>query len=128
MTTTPTKGQMEQGAPLMPGEERRRSQRVIIRFPVTLEITKSGEVATVQAFTVAVNIHGAMVLCTRQLDTDTKLEIVNDRTKERASARVTRASRESAEGYLVPLEFSVPTPGFWQISFPPNNWKPSDVI
>jgi len=27
----------------MPGEERRRSQRVIIRVPVTLEIMMSGE-------------------------------------------------------------------------------------
>jgi hypothetical protein len=111
----------------MPGEERRRSQRVIIRIPLTLEITLSGETIKVPAHTVAVNIHGAMVLCSRPIDAETKVEIVNDRTLERTGARVTRASRESAEGYLIPLEFSSPSPKFWQISFPPSNWKPSDA-
>jgi hypothetical protein len=121
-----TKEQVDRGASLMPGEERRRSQRVIIRVPLTLEITLSGEPVKVVANTVAVNVHGAMVLCSRPIDADTEVQIVNDRTSERASARVTRSSRESAEGYLIPLEFTTPLPTYWQISFPPSNWKPSD--
>jgi hypothetical protein len=110
----------------MPGEERRRSQRVIIRVPLTLEVTLSGESIKLVANTVAVNVHGAMVLCSRPIDADTELNIVNDRTSERATARVTRTPRESAEGYLIPLEFTTPLPAYWQISFPPSNWKPSD--
>ena len=86
----------------------------------------SGQKITVVAHTVAVNIHGAMVLCPRPLDAETKLEILNDRTGERTSARVTSAPRGSAEGYLIPIEFSKPSLSFWQISFPPTNWKPSD--
>jgi hypothetical protein len=124
---TISKGQLDRGASLMPGEERRRSQRVIVRVPLTLEVIISDQKITVQAHTVAVNIHGAMVLCPRPLDANVILEIVNDRTHERSAARVTRTPRESAEGYLVPLEFTVPSPSFWQISFPPSNWKPSDV-
>jgi hypothetical protein len=111
----------------MPGEERRRSQRVIIRFPVTLEVMISGEKIIVPGHTVAVNIHGAMVLCSRPFDAETSLEVVNDRTRERASARITRTPRESAEGYLTPVEFSATAPGFWQISFPSATWKPSDA-
>ena len=111
----------------MPGEERRRSQRVIIRFPVTLEVMISGEKIIVPGHTVAVNIHGAMVLCSRPFDTETNLEMVNNRTQQRARARVTRTPRESAEGYLIPVEFIASSPGFWQISFPPATWKPSDV-
>jgi len=110
----------------MAGEERRRSQRVIIRVPVTLEAQISAEKITLAGHTVAVNIHGAMVLCKRPLDEGTSLELVNERSRERASARVTRASRESPEGYLIPVEFNTPSPMFWQISFPPANWKPSD--
>ena len=121
------KGQLDRGAALMPGEERRRSQRVIIRIPLTLEIMMSGQKVTVQAHTVAVNIHGAMVLCSRPIDADVKLDIINERTRGHAAGRVTRAPRESAEGYLIPLEFIDPSPAFWQISFPPTNWKPSDV-
>jgi hypothetical protein len=123
---TKTKEQADRGASLMPGEERRRSQRVIIRVPLTLEVTLSGETIKLVANTVAVNVHGAMVLCSRPIDADTELDIVNGRTRERARARVTRSSRESAEGYLIPLEFTTPLPAYWQISFPPSNWKPSD--
>ena len=123
---TKTKEQVDRGVSLMPGEERRRSQRVIIRVPVTLEAVIAAEKIKLSGHTVAVNIHGAMVLCSRPLDDGTTLELVNERTRERANARVTRASRESSEGYLVPVEFNTPSPMFWQISFPPTNWKPSD--
>ncbi len=110
----------------MPGEERRRSQRVIIRVPLTMEFTKSGEVVKIPAHTVAVNVHGAMVLCSRSLDCGITIQLINERTNERATARVTRSPRESAGGFLIPLEFDKPLPKFWQISFPPSNWKPSD--
>ena len=116
----------DHGASLLPGDERRRSQRVIIRVPLTLELSKGGKSFMVSAHTVAVNIPGAMVLCRESLDSDTKVEIINDRTRERASARVTRAPRHSAEGFLTPLEFVKPFPMFWQISFPPSNWKPNE--
>ena len=86
----------------------------------------SGQKITVVANTVAVNIHGAMVLCPRPLDANTQFEILNNRTGERSSARVTRAPRESAEGYLIAIEFSKPSLSFWQISFPSTNWKPSN--
>jgi hypothetical protein len=120
-------GKPDRGAALLPGEERRRSQRVVIRVPIILEITKSGQKLRVSASTVAVNIHGAMVLCERVFDAGTRLVIRNDRTQESAGARVTRTPRESSEGYLIPLEFDKPLPMFWQISFPPETWKATDV-
>lgn len=123
---TISKEQSDRGPSLMPGEERRRSQRVIIRVPVTLTFLQQDQKTTLAAHTVAVNIHGAMVLCPRAIDADTKVEIYNDRTRERTAARVTRAPRESTEGFLIPLEFNAPNPSFWQITFPPANWKPSD--
>ncbi len=124
---TTSKEQSDRGLALMPGEERRRSQRVIIRIPVTLELTKSGQVIKIPAHTVAVNVHGAMVLCTRSLDCGATIQIVNERTNQRATARVTRTPRDSTEGFLIPLEFDKPSPMYWQISFPPSNWRPTDV-
>jgi hypothetical protein len=116
----------DRGASLLPGDERRRSQRVIIRVPLTLQLSKGGQALLLSAHTIAVNVHGAMVICRESLDSDTTVEITNDRTRERARARVTRAPRSSAEGFLTPLEFEKPFPMFWQISFPPSNWKPND--
>jgi hypothetical protein len=122
-----SKEQPDSAASLLMGEDRRRSRRVIIRVPVTLEMVVAGQKVSVAASTVAVNIHGAMVLCPRTFEAETVLQIHNDRTRERVAARVTRTPRESAEGYLIPVEFSEPSPTFWQISFPPVSWKPADV-
>ena len=119
----PTIEQPKQGNGLMAGEERRRSQRVIIRVPVALVVTQNDKTTRISAHTVAVNIHGAMVVSPRTLDADAVLEIVNGRTEEKIGCRVTRAPRESAEGFLIPVEFTSPSPNFWQISFPPSNWK-----
>ena len=119
--------QSDRVASLLHGEDRRRSQRVIIRVPVTLQLTKNGKVFMVSAYTIAVNIHGAMIICPDSVDSETKVEIINDRTRERASARVTRTPRQSAEGYLIPLEFDKPFPMFWQISFPPSSVKQTEI-
>jgi hypothetical protein len=120
---TPLKEQSNRGTALMPGEERRRSQRVIIRVPITLVMANNGQTTRIAAHTVAVNIHGAMVVCPRPLDADAKLDLVNGRTDEKIGSRVTRSPRESSEGYLIPVEFTTPSPTFWQITFPPTNWK-----
>jgi hypothetical protein len=110
---------------LLAGEERRRSQRVVIRVPLTLiHVTAVGGKDTVRATTVSVNDHGAMILCPRSIPALTIVEIQNDRTQEKQKCRITRAPIESAEGYLIPLEFSSAAPDYWRISFPPTNWKP----
>ena len=121
---TPPKGQLHRGQGVLPGEERRRSQRVMVRAPVTLHCNLSNKVISIRAETVAVNDHGAMLLCSRTLDAETKLEIQNDKTRQRVACRVTRTPRETPEGFLIPLEFEKSSPGFRHISFPPSNWKP----
>lgn len=115
--------QPSRGAVLLTGEEKRRSQRVIIRVPVTLLKIQDGHAAKINCYTVAVNVHGAMVVSPRAVDENTKLEILNDRTNEKIGCRVTRTPRESAEGFLIPVEFITAGPNFWQITFPPSNWK-----
>jgi hypothetical protein len=121
-----SKEQSSRGAGLVAGEDRRRSQRVIIHVPVTLVFTENGQSVRVSANTVAVNIHGAMVVSPRAIEADLAVEMVNERTQEKVASRVTRTPRESSEGFLVPIEFTAPTPNFWQISFPPSNWKATD--
>ena len=115
-----------EAASVAQGDERRRSQRVILKVPVQVEYANAGNTSVVEAQTVAVNIHGAMLLCSRNFDAAAKLQIIHRGTRERVGARVTRAPRESSDGFLVPVEFDVPSPSFWQISFPESNWKPLD--
>jgi hypothetical protein len=105
-------------------EDRRRSQRVIIRVPVTILTMENGQPVRTTGKTIEVNSHGAMVACSRWFGSDTKLEVVNERTGERIVSRVLRPPREAAEGFLVPVEFTAPSANFWQITFPPANWRP----
>lgn len=119
-----TESKSARGAQVFRGEDRRRSQRVLIRMRVTLELALEGKRVTIDATTESVNDHGAMILCPRVLAPETQLQLKHDQTRQQMSCRVTRTAVESAEGFLVPVEFNDPAPGFWGISFPPSNWKP----
>jgi hypothetical protein len=116
--------QVDAGPQLQPAEERRRSQRVIIQVPVTLELMAGGSKVTVKAKTASVNDQGAMLICPKNFPVDTKLELVNERTSQKQSCRVTRTASENQQGYLIPVAFAASAPGFWQICFPPPGWKP----
>src|SRR6202049_1672479 len=98
--------QVDVGPQVQPAEERRRSQRVIIQVPVTLELEGGGSKVTVKAKTASVNDQGAMLICTKNFAVDTKFELVNDRTSKRQSCRVTRTAAENQQGYLIPVAFS----------------------
>ena len=106
------------------GEDRRRSQRVVIRIPIMLEMSENGQTVRIPACTSSVNSHGAIVVSPRALGADAKVALVNERTREKIDCRVTRAPRECSGGSLIPVEFSSASPNFWHITFPVEGWKP----
>lgn len=112
---------------LAPGEERRRSQRVIIRIAVNVYFIQMNRAETISAHTLAVNDHGALLLCSRSFPSGSSLEIENERTRERMKCKVTRSPQRTPEGFQVPVAFESASPGFWHISFPPTDWKPTDL-
>src|ERR1700684_1017133 len=116
-----TLGHQTGGFQVLPGGG---SQRVMVRVAVTLRMTVGAQQVTLQAFTLSVNNHGAMLQCSRTLAAGTKLQIQNDRTGQKQMCKVTRTPVESQQNFLVPVEFTPPAPGFWHISFPPTDWKP----
>jgi len=122
--TKPISSQVQQQ--VAAGEERRRSHRVMIRVPVTMQLVMSGHKITIQATTVSVNDHGAMLLCSRSIAANTSLEVQNDRTREKQMCRVVRMPVESNQGYMIPVEFIASATHFWGITFPPSNWKASE--
>ena len=108
-------------------DDRRRSQRVMMRVGVVVRYTLNGKEISLQAHTVAVNIHGAMICCAAEnIPADTALDLEHKMTRERIAGRVTRQAQNSPEGYLIPVEFVSPSNNFWRISFPPSDWKPID--
>jgi hypothetical protein len=102
----------------------RRSQRVFLGMDVIvagerLAGTKFAEHTT----TVVVNAHGALVLLKEMVREQQLLRIRNEKTGEEQPCRVVDVG-ESREGRMeVGIEFIEPSPRFWRISFPPEDWN-----
>ena len=104
------------------GADRRRSQRVLIRMAVTLHF-EGPEKRSVKAFTSNVSVHGALVVCPERLSVDTRLLLEHNGTRQRQSCRVVRPSKQTQGGFEAAVNFENPAPGFWQIAFPPPEWR-----
>jgi hypothetical protein len=120
-------GQGERGWGSAPADERRRSQRVLIRVGVTLHAPVKGEEeSSIKAYTQDVNAQGAMLISPENFAVNARFEVEHNGTRQRQGCHVTRAPRSSPEGFYVPVEFDQPSLGFWQVAFPPTDWKRED--
>jgi len=107
-------------------QERRKTQRVLLRVRASIHVAVQGHLATIDAATLSVNPHGAVVVMNQSLPADTQVVLEHSGTRERIACKVARPPRQMAEGYHVPLEFDSPAPGFWKIDFPPSDWRPDN--
>jgi hypothetical protein len=110
------------------GEEKRRSQRELLRVRASLHVALNGKPSTFETVTLSVNNHGAMIILKQGLPPDTRFVLEHSGTKERVACKVIRTSREMADGFQIPIEFDSPAPNFWRIAFPPNDWRPLDDL
>jgi hypothetical protein len=79
------------------GEERRRSQRVLLRVPVSVHVALGSKNSTFEVVTLSVNDHGALIAMPRGLALDTQLVLEHSLTKRRVACKVARAPREMPE-------------------------------
>jgi len=105
----------------------RRSQRVVIDFPVTLfGQSADGKIFAENASTTSVNAHGALILLQRDVDPEKPALLGNPRTQMEAQCRVVFRKEVEKNKFEIGLEFSKPAPRFWGINFPPEDWDPSE--
>ena len=116
--------------PAATSQDKRRSQRVVIRIPVRVHFVLDSKPGVLEATTVVVNDHGCMMICARVFAVGTRLqiEIVSGSSPATAGSRqfghVLRPPRMTPLGFEVPVEFERVIPGFWGIAFPPADWAP----
>lgn len=115
-------------AQVTPGEERRRSYRVLLRVRASIHVALQGKPVTFDTVTLSVSNHGALVVLKQSLPCETRLVLEHSGTKERVACKVARIAREMPEGFHIPLEFDSPAPNFWRIAFPPSDWRPHDDL
>jgi len=106
------------------GQERRRGQRVLLRIRANIHVALLGKATTLDAATLSVTPQGAVVVMKQNLPAETRLVLEHGGTKQRVDCKVARPTRETPEGFHIPLEFDSPAPGFWKINFPPSDWRP----
>lgn len=108
-------------------EERKRSQRVLLRVRTNVHVAVKGKATTLEASTVSVNPQGALVVLKESLPAETRLILEHGGTREKVACRVAKLGKEMPEGFHVPVEFDAPAPGFWKIDFPPIDWRPEEA-
>jgi PilZ domain len=98
-------------------EERRRAQRVLLRMPVLVHFEGK---PSLSGFTHTVSQNGAMLIVPEPLTEGAKISLENPKTQKKVDARVVRTATSSSEGCIVPVEFLVAAPQFWNVFFPPS--------
>jgi hypothetical protein len=100
----------------------RRTQRVSIAIPVV--VRGKGFQETTSTF--SVNAHGGLVALRATVAVDDLVSLINPRTLEELPGKVVYIGKPEDGKIPVGVEFSEPSPFFWKISFPPDDWMNSE--
>jgi hypothetical protein len=99
----------------------RRTHRVYIALPLIVRGADFQEISS----TVAVNANGCLVMLKAPVARDDQLWLINPKTVEELPGRVVSLGKSVDGKVPVGIEFSEPSPLFWRINFPPDDWLTS---
>ncbi len=105
--------------------EARRSQRVMLRIPILVRAEIEGEAPLEEdTFTMVVNAHGALIALAMKVRPGQNLALRNWGTAKEQACRVIHVKKNPFGKDEVGIEFPSPNPHFWNLDFPPPDWKP----
>ena len=106
------------------GAIKRRSSRVTIDIPVEVYGQGSdGKLFHEETRTQVVNAHGALVLLKTEVRVKQVLLVINKKTRRETQCRVAYRKELQKGRAEVGMEFLDPSPGFWGVGFPPEDWN-----
>ena len=107
-----------------PTSNKRRSQRLFLQVRVVVEGKRPNQSPfNEETHTIVLNAHGALVEMSLSLDQGQIVSLRNVRTTEKSDCAVKLVTPSGAGKFNTALEFTKPNPGFWHISFPPEDWS-----
>jgi hypothetical protein len=107
------------------GAERRRSERVFLQVAIFVQgVSSDGHAYREKTKTLAVNAHGALIHLPQDVRPGETITLTHSLTQEQQACRVVYAKPMTGNIRAVGVEFLKPAPKFWQIAFPPSDWKP----
>jgi hypothetical protein len=106
------------------GADARRSQRVVLRVGILVRVNVPGEPPlTEDTFTLVVNAHGALISLAMRVHPGQKLMLRNWGTAKEQDCRVIHVKENPFGKKEVGIAFPFPNPHFWNLDFPPPDWK-----
>jgi len=102
---------------------RRRSMRVLLSVPIQVRGKNAqNQDFTEETRTLVVNAHGALISLSAQVVVNQKVFVSNSATHQTQECRVVYFGNLQAGKAQMGVEFLAPSPAFWQIDFPPEDW------
>jgi len=102
---------------------RRRSMRVLLSVPIHV----SGKTTAEQDFveetrTSVVNAHGALIALAAHVAAGQEITITNKATHQSLQCGIVYLGTSQGGKTQMGIEFVKPSPSFWQVDFPPDDW------
>jgi len=106
-------------------QNRRRSQRVMIKIPVRVSgLSTLGSQFDEETHTVAVNANGALLALSSPILRGQQLHLLNMNTRDAVEVMVAHIRRHQNEKSEVGVAFVLPNAKFWRVAFPARDWRP----
>jgi hypothetical protein len=106
--------------------EGRRSHRVHIAIPVIIKGKRGDQAFEEETTTSVVNGAGGLLLTALGLQMGQALTLMHKKTGEQQECKVVFLQAAEAGKTQMGFEFNQPSPKFWRIAFPPDNWDASE--
>jgi hypothetical protein len=104
------------------GADQRRSRRIRTRIRVAVRFQDKTSLPE-QTHTITVNAHGALILLATPVSVDQFVVLENPKLGQEILCRITTLGPNFMGKAQVALEFIKPSPGFWGLEFPPDDWE-----
>jgi len=102
----------------------RRSHRVMLSIGIVITGDRpNGHRFSEETFTSVVNAHGALILLAEEVTRGQLVTIRNVKSGEELQGEVVEIGEPHAGRSEAAVEFLEPSPRFWRIAFPPEDWS-----
>ncbi len=102
---------------------RRRSMRVLLSVPIQVTgKTKTNQDFDEETRTLVVNAHGALISLAAKVLAGQEVTLSNSSTQSSIGCRIVYVGNPTSGKMQMGIEFLKPSPSFWQIDFPPDDW------
>jgi len=104
-------------------DNRRRSQRVLMRIPVRVTgLAGAALLFDEETHTLSISSHGALIVVKAPVYRGQQFTLSNVQTRASLECVVVHVDRFPDEQTKVGVEFMLPNPTFWRVAFPPKDW------